>query len=76
MIYNESNGNFYSFGRVISGTIKKGEDIKVLGEGYTIEEEEDMIVKNAQRLWIMQSRYKIEVDMITAGNWIMIEGID
>ena len=24
----------------------------------------------------MQGRYKIEVDMMTAGNWIMIEGID
>ncbi len=41
-----------------------------------MEEEEDMIVKNASRLWIMQSRYKIEVDMMTAGNWVMIEGID
>jgi U5 small nuclear ribonucleoprotein component len=61
---------------VISGTIKKGEDVKILGEGYTVEEEEDMIVKTAARLWIMQSRYKIEVDMMTAGNWVMIEGID
>lgn len=24
----------------------------------------------------MQGRYKIEVDMMTAGNWVMIEGID
>lgn len=76
LIYNEANGSFYSFGRVISGTIKKGEDVKILGEGYTVEEEEDMIVKTAARLWIMQSRYKIEVDMMTAGNWVMIEGID
>jgi len=48
----------------------------VLGEGYTLEEEEDMIVKTASKLWIMQGRYKIEVDMMTAGNWILIEGID
>lgn len=75
-MYNESKGNFYSFGRIISGTIKKGDEVKVLGEGYTIEEEEDMIMRKVERLWINQGRYKIEVDMMTAGNWIMIEGID
>jgi 116 kDa U5 small nuclear ribonucleoprotein component len=48
----------------------------VLGEGYTLEEEEDMIIRSVNKLWINQSRYKIEVDMMTAGNWIMIEGID
>lgn len=50
--------------------------MKVLGEGYTIEEEEDMIVRTANNLWIHQGRYKIEVDMLTAGNWVMIESID
>ncbi len=78
LIYNEFNGNFYSFGRIISGTVKKGDDVKVLGESYTLEEEEDMIVKNISKLWIIQAggRYKIEVDMMTAGNWVLIEGID
>ena len=47
-----------------------------MGEGYTLEEEEDVIVREISRLWIMQGRYKIEVDMMTAGNWVMIEGID
>jgi U5 small nuclear ribonucleoprotein component len=50
--------------------------VKVLGEGYTLEEEEDVIMREISRLWIMQGRYKIEVDMMTAGNWVMIEGID
>lgn len=76
LIYNESNSNFYSFGRIISGTVRRGDTVKVLGEGYTVEEEEDMIVKTIGKLWIMQGRYKIDVDMMTAGNWIMIEGID
>jgi U5 small nuclear ribonucleoprotein component len=76
LIHNEQTGHFYSLGRIISGTIKRGDDVKVLGEGFTIEEEEDMIVRNVTRLWINQCRYKIEVDMMTAGNWVMIEGID
>jgi U5 small nuclear ribonucleoprotein component len=53
MIHNENTGGFYSFGRIISGTIKRGEDVKILGEGYTVEEEEDVIIKSAIRLWIM-----------------------
>jgi U5 small nuclear ribonucleoprotein component len=76
LLHNEQTGNFYAFGRVISGTVRRGEQVKVLGEGYTLEEEEDMIVRSIHRLWINQTRYKIEVDMITAGNWVMIEGID
>jgi len=45
LIYNENSGHFYSYGRIISGTVRKGEQVKVLGEGYTLEEEEDMIVR-------------------------------
>jgi U5 small nuclear ribonucleoprotein component len=41
---NEQMGTFYAFGRIISGTIKSGEQVKVLGENYTIEEQEDMVV--------------------------------
>ena len=41
---NEIDGRFYSFGRVISGTLKQGQDVKVLGEGYNLEEEEDMVI--------------------------------
>lgn len=79
MFMNENfGGGFYAFGRVISGTLKVGDEVKVLGEGYTLEEEEDMVIKTVTKLWIMQAggRYKIDVNMITAGNWVLIDGID
>lgn len=52
--------------------------MKVLGEEYTLEEEEDMVHKSVNKLWIMQAggRYKIEVDMMTAGNFVLLEGVD
>lgn len=52
--------------------------MRVLGEEYTLEEEEDVVQKSISRLWIMQAggRYKIEVDMMTAGNWVLLEGVD
>lgn len=75
---NEQMGTFYAFGRIISGTIRSGEQVKVLGENYTIEEQEDMVVQKVQKLWILQAggRFKIEVDKALAGSWIAIEGID
>ena len=41
---NEQSGNFYAFGRIISGTVKAGEPVKVLGEKYTLASKEDMQV--------------------------------
>lgn len=75
---NEHMGNFYSFGRIISGTIKTGDEVRVLGENYTFEEQEDMQVQKVQKLWLLQAggRFKIEVDKAFAGQWIAIEGID
>ena len=28
------------------------------------------------RLWIFQGRYRIEVNRVSAGNWVLIEGVD
>ena len=52
LIYNDVTGGFYSFGRILSGTLKRGDEVRVLGEGYTLEEEEDASVRTASRLWI------------------------
>lgn len=47
---------FRAFGRVMSGTVRKGEQIKVLGEGYSPEDEEDMVKAIVEDVWIGQSR--------------------
>lgn len=49
--------SFRAFGRVISGTLRKGVDIKVLGEGYSPEDEEDMMKATVDDLWISESRF-------------------
>jgi U5 small nuclear ribonucleoprotein component len=48
--------SFRAFGRVLSGTLKKGMDIKVLGEGYSPEDEEDMMKAVVEDIWISESR--------------------
>ena len=49
-----------------------------MGEQFTLEEEEDVVVAKAAKLWILQAggRFKISVREAVAGNWIAIEGID
>lgn len=48
--------SFRAFGRVISGTIRKGMDVKVLGEGYSPEDEEDMVKAVVEDIWINEAR--------------------
>lgn len=49
--------SFRAFGRVMSGTARKGMEIKVLGEGYSPEDEEDMLKVIVEDIWISESRW-------------------
>ena len=68
--------SFNVFCRVISGTIKKNDKLKIMGENYVAGDEEDLFIKNATRLYLLQGRFKIQVDSVSAGNLVLIEGID
>lgn len=49
--------SFRAFGRVMSGKVRKGMEVKVLGEGYSPEDEEDMIKAIVDDVWISEARY-------------------
>lgn len=67
---------FDSFGRVYSGTIQTGQTVRVLGEGYSPDDEEDMAIKEVTKLWVYQARYRIPISKAPAGSWVLIEGVD
>ncbi|PWA88236.1 hypothetical protein CTI12_AA122200 [Artemisia annua] len=67
---------FDAFGRVYSGEIHTGQTVRVLGEGYSPDDEEDMTVKEVTKLWVYQSRYRIPVSKAPPGSWVLIEGVD
>ena len=50
--------------------------VKVLGENYSLDDEEDSRILRCGRLWITQARYTVEVERVTAGSMVLIEGID
>ena len=76
-LFNTSDASgFYSFGRVFSGTARPGSKVRVLGEGYSIDDEEDMSTVTISDVWIAETRYNIPTDGVPAGNLVLLGGVD
>ena len=76
-LFNTSDATgFYSFGRVMSGTARAGEQVRVLGEGYSLDDEEDMTTATISDTWIANARYNIPTSGVPAGNWVLLGGVD
>ena len=56
-----------AFGRILSGTVKPGDRVRVLGEAYTPEDEEDSAVAEVSNVWVYQARYRIPLTKALAG---------
>jgi len=76
-LYNTADASaFNAFGRVMSGTARPGQQVRVLGEGYTLDDEEDMVVATISDTWISETRYKVPTSGVPAGNWVLLGGVD
>ncbi|KAL4940496.1 hypothetical protein BDV06DRAFT_213412 [Aspergillus oleicola] len=67
---------FHALGRVLSGTARPGQQVRVLGEGYTPDDEEDMVNATISDVWIAETRYNIPTSGVTAGNLVLLGGVD
>ncbi|KAI1076153.1 P-loop containing nucleoside triphosphate hydrolase protein [Whalleya microplaca] len=68
--------SFYSLGRVMSGIARPGTQVRVLGEGYSIDDEEDMAMATISKVYIAETRYNVETNGVPAGNWVLLSGVD
>ncbi|PHH60567.1 hypothetical protein CDD81_1539 [Ophiocordyceps australis] len=68
--------SFYSFGRVLSGTARPGMSVRVLGEGYSVDDDEDMTTATIDQVLIAETRYNIATDGVPAGNLVLMSGVD
>mmetsp|Transcript_5060 Transcript_5060/g.7322 ORF Transcript_5060/g.7322 Transcript_5060/m.7322 type:complete len:1028 (-) Transcript_5060:256-3339(-) len=77
-MYSSPDGQSFSvFGRIYSGTVRPGTRVRVLGEGYSPEDdEEDMAVTTVSSVAIPRGRTQTAVTLATAGNWVLLEGVD
>nr|OQO31152.1 hypothetical protein B0A51_01883 [Rachicladosporium sp. CCFEE 5018] len=76
-LFNTSDArSFNSFGRVMSGTARPGMTVRVLGEDYTLDNEEDMAMAVISDVSTCNSRYNIPTSGMPAGNFVLLGGID
>lgn len=68
--------HFYALARILSGKIHTGQKIKVLGENFTQEDDEDMAVVEVGSIYVPVGRFIIEVNMAGPGTLVLIGGID
>jgi len=69
-------GRFIAFGRVFSGTIKTGQEIRILGPDFVMGKKKDLYVKKVQRTLLMMGRYVEQIADCPAGNVCGLVGID
>ncbi|KAJ1679623.1 U5 small nuclear ribonucleoprotein component, partial [Spiromyces aspiralis] len=67
---------FGAFGRIYSGTAKPGQRVRVLGESYTLGDDEELTECEVASALIHESRYSVPVSGLGAGNWVYLTGID
>lgn len=66
---------FTAFGRIYSGSLKTGDKVKVLGEAYTPDDDEDMATATIDSISIPRGRYQTEVTLARAGSWVLLNGV-
>lgn len=76
-VYASADGqSFSTLGRIYSGTVRPGQKVRVLGEGYSPEDDEDMAGATVAAVSIPRGRERTEVNRATAGNWVLLDGVD
>ncbi len=76
LLANTDASRFNALGRIMSGTARPGQQVRVLGEGYTPDDEEDMVHATISETWIAETRYNIPTSGVTAGNLVLLGGVD
>jgi elongation factor 2 len=76
MVPTSEKGRFYAFGRVFSGRIATGQDVRILGPDFVYGKKTDLHCKKVQRTVLMMGRYVEQLPNCPCGNLIGLVGID
>lgn len=50
--------SFDAYGRIFSGTLRPGDEVRVLGENFTPDDDEDSGEAVVSNVWLYQARYR------------------
>jgi elongation factor 2 len=76
MVPTADKGRFIAFGRVFSGTVSTGQEIRIYGPDYEHGGRKDLYQKKIQRTLLMMGRYVEQIPNCPAGNVCGLVGID
>jgi elongation factor 2 len=76
MVPTSEKGRFYAFGRVFSGTIATGQQVRIMGPDFVVGKKTDLYVKKIQRTVLMMGRYVEQLPDCPCGNIIGLVGVD
>ncbi|KAK0544730.1 hypothetical protein OC861_001636, partial [Tilletia horrida] len=65
-----------AFGRVLSGTVHVGDQVQVLGEGFTQDDEEDRAKAVVESVGIHNTRFTLGLESAPAGSLVLLTGIE
>ncbi|KAJ2391795.1 hypothetical protein GGI05_002845, partial [Coemansia sp. RSA 2603] len=72
--------SFYILGRILSGAVTDGMNVRVLGESFADldadADDEDAVPATVSGVWLSCARYRISVSGLAAGSWVMLSGVD
>ncbi|KAJ1549642.1 Elongation factor 2 [Cladochytrium tenue] len=76
MVPTSNNGRFYAFGRVFSGTVRAGQQVRILGPAYVPGKKEDLYVKKIRQTVLMLGENVFAIEDCPAGNIVGLVGVD
>ncbi|KAG5221395.1 Elongation factor [Salix suchowensis] len=68
-------GRFYAFGRVFSGTVRAGLNVRIQGPNYVPGGKTDLFLKSVQRTVLMMGKNVEPIDSCPAGNIVGLVGL-
>jgi len=75
MVPRPDASGFDALCRVLSGSVKPGDTVRVLGEAYSPDDEEDSAVAEVAGVQVWQSRYRVALSKAPAGSVVLLGGI-
>ena len=76
MVPTSDGDSFYAFGRVFSGTVRSGLDVRIRGQDYRPGASRDLVIKPIQGTVLMMGDSSEPIDSCPAGNIVGLVGID
>ncbi|CAM0957870.1 unnamed protein product [Alopecurus aequalis] len=76
MIPASGKGRFFAFGRVFSGKVATGHNVRIMGPNYASDHNKDLCVKSVQRIAIWMANKLETVEEVPCGNTVAIAGLD